>query len=178
MGFSANMNMVRGGKGRIKPFLWFVQSYEERQKLIVSCVILISFIVNFEQTFTFSTRYYWWLRAMSPFGENVGLDTLVSMFCFMFKGIVKWAEPDKCDILLVSRIMWRENHPFFKRMDIFVFDTHRQLSVWSVNSVIVYSYPAAMYLFKVSNGNTRSMYEVCSKLKTKPLEQNVFSDNF
>ena len=40
-------------------------------------------------------------------------------------GIVKRAEPYKCDILLVSRILLhKENHTFFKRMQILMFDTH------------------------------------------------------
>ena len=46
-----------------------------------------------------------------------------------FKGIVKRAEPCKCDILIVSRIFWHKRiTTFFKRMEIFMFYTHRRLS--------------------------------------------------
>ena len=41
---------------------------------------------------------------------------------FSLKGIVKWVEPCKCDILLVSRILWH------RRMEIFMFGNHWQLS--------------------------------------------------
>ena len=34
------------------------------------------------------------------------------------------------------------------------------------------SIPANIYLFKVSNGNTRKRYEICSKLTIKPPEQH------
>ena len=40
-------------------------------------------------------------------------------------GIVKWAEPCKYVILLVSRILW---HKRINPMEILIFDTHRRLS--------------------------------------------------
>ena len=48
---------------------------------------------------------------------------------YILKGIVKWAEPCKYIILLVSkRYTLTENQSFFKRMGILIFDTCRSLS--------------------------------------------------
>ena len=41
------------------------------------------------------------------------------------KGTVKRTESCKCVILFISRT--QENQPFFKRMEILIFDTHQQL---------------------------------------------------
>ena len=44
------------------------------------------------------------------------------------QGIVKWGEPCKCVILLVSRILWHKRiNPYFESMEILIFDTHQRL---------------------------------------------------
>ena len=60
------------------------------------------------------------------------LGNFLPMECFPltydlngFKGIVKWADPCKCVILLVSRTLWQENQPFFKIIEILIFDLTR-----------------------------------------------------
>ena len=60
----------------------------------------------------------------------LSLDRLSSCKSLLFKGIVKRAEPCNCDIILASRVLWYKRiTPFFKRMEILIFDTHRRLSV-------------------------------------------------
>ena len=42
------------------------------------------------------------------------------------KGIVKRAEPYKCDVCLISRIPWLKRiNPYFKRMESIKFDSHQ-----------------------------------------------------
>ena len=39
------------------------------------------------------------------------------------------------------------------------------------NTSFLFQYPAGIYLFKVNNGNTRAMCEICSKLKIRTPER-------
>ena len=52
-----------------------------------------------------------------------------SIYGLLFKGIVKWAEPGKCDILLVSRILWHKRITRSLKVwtPSFIFDTHQRL---------------------------------------------------
>ena len=48
--------------------------------------------------------------------------------------------------------------------------TQVSISLSCFLSLFVIIYLVGIYLFKIDNGNTRAMYEICSKLKTKTPE--------
>ena len=45
----------------------------------------------------------------------------------------------------------------------------------NLTKIVCSSNPADIYLFKVNNGNTRTKYEICSKLTIKTPEQRLAS---
>ena len=59
-----------------------------------------------------------------------------------------------------------------KSIDWFLYEGNTDiLWVKTNDSLWASSYPASIYLFKVNNGNTRTMCEICTKLTIKTPER-------
>ena len=97
-------------------------------------------------------------------------------FLKLIKGIVKRAEPCKCDVLFVSRIIWHKRiTPFFKRMDIFMFYTHWQLSVIIVPFKFTQCHSSEGYLFSLEK---TCDLECCKPIRSKFLWKLILSIKF
>ena len=66
---------------------------------------------------------------------------------------------DKVSVLIVKKVTkaWRRKH---------------KLKCLSWLMICVWHYPACIYLFKFNNRNTRTIWEICSKLPIKTPEQS------
>ena len=74
--------------------------------------------------------------------------TLGVSFIGMLKGIVKRAEQCKCDICLLSWILWHKRIiPSLKRIEIGIFDSHQQLPTMIPTYLQVYAAPFQWRLF-------------------------------
>ena len=89
----------------------FTQGYSNLLKVLFLC----NFFLNYKEVVGPEQQKTWSLKRRDGKGRRKEQTTLHLYLKFDFKGIVRWAEPCKCVILLVSRILWhKKNNPSLK----------------------------------------------------------------
>ena len=98
----------------------------------------------------------------------------ISSTCFTAKIILAcWTKKTR-DNWSIAHLLHRNSFPsvFFFLISVFIFFPHKLNDIVSLlpKRALLRSFPASIYMFKVSNKNTSTRWKICSKLTVKTPE--------